>query len=54
MKRVWTDIDRMEKSELKDRRWVDARDLVSPVLAAGALLVLLALFTAATWAGGLP
>ena len=49
---IWAEIDRMEKYELEDRRWVDATDLAAPVIAAGTLLLLAA--GMGRFLGGLP
>ncbi len=54
LEKVWSDIDKMEKSVLKGRRWVDARDAGLPLLLGGILLVFLAILTSLFYPGGLP
>ncbi len=54
LEKVWSDIDKMEKTELKGRRWVDARDVGAPLLAWGVCLVFLGLLSGLFYPGGLP
>lgn len=54
LQRIWEEIDRLERTELQDRRWLDARDLAAPIVAAGLLFVLLALLGRGLWPGGVP
>ncbi len=54
LERVWADIDKMEKTELKGRHWVDARDVCAPLLAWGTCLVFLGLLSGLFYPGGLP
>ena len=54
LEKVWSDIDKMEKTKFKGRRWVDARDVGAPLLAWGIILVFLGLLSAVFYPGGLP
>ncbi len=54
LEKVWQDIDRMEKTRMKSRLFLDAKDICAPVILAGIVLMGLGVLLGSTVLGGLP